>query len=621
MSPSLRVLYLEDEAADAELVQDTLAMEGIACDVSRVETESGFLTALQQGAFDLILADYALPSFDGVSALKIVRQQESDLPFIFVSGTMGEEIAIEALKIGATDYVLKTRLSRLVPAVHRALREAGERTERKKAQEALRRSERELRQVVETIPAMVWCALPDGSNLLMNNRWTEYTGSSGAGLGWQAALHPDDLQRHMDAFRACSAKGLPFEDEVRFRRADGEYRWFLVQGMPLRDEQGKILNWYGIVTDIEDRKRAEETLREQANLLSLTHDAIFVHDMNLRIRYWNRGAEELYGWTAREAEGKISHELLQTVFPVPLEQLIAELLSNGRWEGEFVRTTKDGTKVVVASRWSLQRDDKGTPLAILETNNDITERNRAEEERERLHQLEADLAHINRVTTMGELTAGLAHEIRQPISATVTNANACMLWLKRDHPDLEEACEAARRIMEDGKRATDIIEHLRSLYKKSPPKRELIEISDIVHEIVVLLQSEANKHSIVMRTEVPSDLPKITADRVQLQQVLMNLMLNGIEAMNETGGILTIKSQFGQDGLLLISVSDTGMGLPAEYSDQIFNAFFTTKPQGSGMGLAISRSIVESHGGRLWATANSERGATFHFTLPATVAA
>jgi len=255
------------------------------------------------------------------------------------------------------------------------------------------------------------------------------------------------------------------------------------------------------------------------------------------------------------------------------------------------------------------RDENGNIVKWYGSSIDIEDRKRAE-------QLQADLAHINRVTTMGELTASLAHEIKQPIAATVFNANACLRWLMRDQPDLEEACEATRRIVEDGKRAGEIIERLQSLYKKSSPKRELVEANEIVHEMVMLLWGEANRYAISMRTGLAADLPKISADRVQLQQVLMNLMLNAIEAMKETGGVLMIESQLDQDGRVMISVSDTGVGLPAEKADQIFNAFFTTKPQGSGMGLAISRSIVESHGGRLWATPNAGRGATFHFTLP-----
>jgi signal transduction histidine kinase len=221
---------------------------------------------------------------------------------------------------------------------------------------------------------------------------------------------------------------------------------------------------------------------------------------------------------------------------------------------------------------------------------------------------------------MGELAASLSHELKQPISAAITDTKTCLRWLTRDQPDVEQAREATLRAMKDSARAAEIIDRLRSLYKKgAPPEHELLDVNELVGEMLVLLRSEANRYSINMRTDLGSELPTVTADRVQLQQVLMNLMLNGIEAMKDTGGELTIKTELGQDGQLLISVSDTGVGLPADKTDQIFNAFFTTKPQGSGMGLAISRSIIESHGGRLWANANNGRGATFQFTLPAEV--
>ena len=224
MNSPLQVLHLEDNAADTELIQATLDAEGVQAKLSRVEAEVDFIGALKDERFDLILADYTLPSFDGLSALRIAQQRAPDIPFIFVSGTLGEDIAIEALKTGATDYVLKTRLSRLVPSILRALSAADERVERKKAEEALRRSERELREVIETIPAIVWSALPDASNLMISSRWAAYTGACSTGLRWRAA-HLQTLRAY-EGFRACSAAGVPFEDEVRFRSADGEYRWF-----------------------------------------------------------------------------------------------------------------------------------------------------------------------------------------------------------------------------------------------------------------------------------------------------------------------------------------------------------------------------------------------------------
>jgi signal transduction histidine kinase len=248
---------------------------------------------------------------------------------------------------------------------------------------------------------------------------------------------------------------------------------------------------------------------------------------------------------------------------------------------------------------------------------DITDRKRAEEESERLRQLEAELAHINRVNIMGEMAAALAHEIKQPIAASITSANACLRWLAHDPPDLERARAAATRIEQDGNRAADVIDSLRSFYKKdTPSEREMVDVKDIIREISTLLRVEAVRHSIALHSDLEASMPSILANRVQLQQVFMNLMLNAIEAMKDTGGELRISSRLNPKDQLVISISDTGVGLPADSSERIFEAFHTTKPQGTGMGLAITRSIVEAHGGRIWATANQGAGAIFHFTLP-----
>jgi len=355
-----------------------------------------------------------------------------------------------------------------------------------------REEERKLREAIETIPAMAWIAGSDGTVQFLNRRWVEYTGLSQLGSVGEVgknAIHPEDLDRSVRRMGVSFASGEPFEDEVRVRRTDGEYRWFLNRGVPLRDKRGKVVKWYGVATDIEDRKRAE--------------------------------------------------------------------------------------------------------------------------------QLQVELAHTNRVSTLGQLAASISHELKQPISAAVMYAQASLRWLNRDQPDLDEARRATAESVKDGRLAANIIDRLGALYKRTPLQRESVDVDEIIGEMVLLLRGEANEYAVSIRTDLAADLPLLTADRVQLQQVLMNLMLNGIEAMKETGGVLTVKTGPGEDGQVLISVSDTGVGLPAGRADEIFNAFFTTKPQGTGMGLAISHSIVESHGGRLWATSHDGRGATFHFILPA----
>jgi signal transduction histidine kinase/HAMP domain-containing protein len=335
-----------------------------------------------------------------------------------------------------------------------------------------------------------------------------------------------------------------------------------------------------------------------------------------------RWSEETFRIFQYDRTAKPTVELiLQRVHPedaIYVKQTIESASMNGEGvEHEYRLLMPDNTiKYVHVVAHNLS--DKAGKI-VLGAVMDVTERKRAEEA---LHEAQANLARVSRVTTMGELTASLAHEIRQPIAAAVTNARTCLRWLGRDQPDVAEAREAASRIVNDVTRAADIIGSISLLFKKGALQRELVDVNELIREMIVLLRSEANRYSISIRTDLAEDLPKLMADRVQLQQVFMNLMLNGIDAMKATGhaGELTIKSEVG-DAQLLISVSDTGVGLPPEQADQIFRAFFTTKDNGTGMGLPISRSIIESHGGRLWAAGASGRGATFHFTLPATVAA
>jgi PAS domain S-box-containing protein len=293
------------------------------------------------------------------------------------------------------------------------------------------------------------------------------------------------------------------------------------------------------------------------------------------------------------------------------------------YEVEFRILLPDGTVKYIHTVGHPVLNASGDLVEFVGSAMDITERKRAEEERERLRQAQADLAHVSRVTTLGELTASLAHEVNQPIAAAVTNANTCLRWLAANPPNVEEARAAAMRIVRDGKRGAEIINRVRLLFKKGTPERELVDVNEVVRGMIVLLRSEAARYNISVRTELAAELPPVLGDRVQLQQVLMNVMLNGMDAMKEVEGTreLAIKSQRAENEQVLMTVSDTGVGLPAEQADQIFQAFFTTKSHGTGMGLSISRSIIESHGGRLWAAGNSPRGASFHFALPTKIEA
>jgi PAS domain S-box-containing protein len=363
---------------------------------------------------------------------------------------------------------------------------------------SLQSSEDRLRRVINTIPAHVWSTLPDGSVDFINQRLLESTGLSIQALlgsGWQSIIHPDDRTRYIAKWTSALAAGEPVEIEARIWTAQRDYRWLLVRNVPLRDGNGRIVKWYGTGIDIEDRKRAEESLRKA----------------------------------------------------------------------------------------------------------------------------QADLAHANRVSTMGELSASLAHEINQPISGAITNASTCLRRLDREQPDLEGARAAASLIIRDANRAAEIINRVRLFFRKGVVTKERLDVNEMIREMEILLHNEASQHSVSVHTKLAADQPLIVADRIQLQQVLMNLMINGIEAMKAVDGPrqLTLGTQNDKDEQLLVSVEDTGIGLPPNHSSQIFNAFFTTKEHGTGMGLRISQTIIEAHGGRLWAMDNHPRGAIFHFTLSA----
>ena len=504
MKPELRILYLEDDPRDAELVEETLATDGISCRLTRVETKADFIAALEKGGFDLILADYTLPSFDGLSALKIAQQGWPEVPLIFVSGTLGEEVAIEALKVGATDYVFKTRLSRIVPSVQRALREAEKRMGLSRAEQALRRSE-------------VYLAEAQKLSHTGSFGWDVYSGKIywsqetfcifGYELPAEPTLelvlhrtHPEDRALVQQVIDRVSHDRKDFDFEHRLLMPDGSVKYIRVVGRPSKDESGSF-EFVGAVTDVTERKRAEEELRQ------------------------------------KEAS---------------------------------------------------------------------------------LRKAQTELAHVSRVTTMGELAASIAHELNQPLTGMVTNANAGLRWLAGNAPNLDEVREAIHRIVRDGNRAGEVISRMRALFKKARMAKEQLDLNQAIEEVVILTQSEVQRKQVVLRMELAADLPAVIGDRVQLQQVVMNLILNAVEAMGTVKDHhreVVIRTERGEGDEVRVAVQDSGIGFDPLGAERLFEAFHTTKPGGLGMGLAISRSIVEWHGGRLWAELNDGPGATFRFTL------
>jgi PAS domain S-box-containing protein len=421
---------------------------------------------------------------------------------------------------------------------------------------------------------------------------------------------PETAKMFVGVLVAIAEGRASFEAETVLQTLKGE-RLTVVVTMTLPPPPGRFDNVLATVIDITERKRAEYLI---AQVFESSPDRVAIVGRDYRYqrvnpvseRYWNMPAETIVGKHVADLMGV---EIFEQVKPHLDRCFAGEDVSHAEW---FSRAHRRQYLALTYTPLRLDSDRVDAALVIVR---DLTDQMLASEA---LQQAHADLAHISRVTTMGELTASLAHEINQPITAAVNNANACLRWLAGAQPDVEEAREAASRIIKDGTRAAEIISRIRLLFKKGVPQRESVDVNEVIQEMIILLRGEAARYSISIRADLAAELPKVKADRVQLQQVFMNLMLNGIDAIKELSAVgeLIVKSERAESGDLMISVSDTGVGLPPQQAARIFDAFFTTKPEGTGMGLPISRTIIESHGGRLWAAANPEWGATFHFTLP-----
>lgn len=621
MATPLRVLMLEDNPLDAELVLRELRRGGFVPDWLRVESEEAYLATLTPG-FDIILSDYDMPEFSAPRALELLRQSGFDIPFIIISGTIGEDVAVEAMRQGASDYLLKDRLARLGLSINTALEQAKLRRVAAETQQKLRQSEERFRQLAENIHEVFWSTdVAKNQMLYVSPAYETIWGRTCESLyaapkTWMEAIHPDDRDRVIYAAVARQMEGT-YDEEYRIIRPDGSQRWIRDRAFPVRNEKGEVYRVVGLARDVTERQQAHEQLREQASLLDKARDAIVVRDLEHRITYWNKGAEQLYGWAADDVAGKKISELIYrdtTAF----EAATAAATEHGEWFGEIEQVTKAGARILVEARWTLVRDEKGEPHSILAINTDITERK----------QMEQQFLRAQRLENIGTLAGGIAHDLNNVLSPILMSIGLLRLSSSDDRSK-----SMLTTIETSAKRGADMVRQILSFARGVEGQRTPLDVGLIIKDVRHLVQETFPKN-LQIQCSIADGLPTVMGDHTQLHQILLNLCVNARDAM-PTGGVLTITAvSTAVDALaastqnearacpyVLIKVIDTGTGMPPEVVDKIFDPFFTTKEVGKGTGLGLSTvlAIVKSHGGFVDVQSEPGRGTTFSISLPSEV--
>ncbi|MGV3661719.1 MAG: PAS domain S-box protein [Prosthecobacter sp.] len=621
MSIPLRVLMLEDNPLDAELVLRALRHGGYAPDWQRVESEADYLATLAPG-FDIILSDYEMPSFSAPRALELLKQSGFDIPFIIISGTIGEDVAVDAMRQGASDYLLKDRLARLGLSINTALEQAKLRRVALETQHKLRQSEERFRQLAENIHEVFWSTdVAKNQMLYVSPAYETIWGRTCESLyaspqTWMEAVHPDDRDRVICAAVARQLDGS-YDEEYRIVRPDGSQRWIRDRAFPVRNDKGEVYRVVGLARDVTDRVQSHEQLREQASLLDKARDAILVRDLEHRITYWNKGAEQLYGWEAAEVLGRKISELIYRDAG-PFEAATAVALEHGEWIGELEQVNRADVPILVEARWTLVRDEKGAPHSILAINTDITEKKRMEQQFLRAQRLE----------NIGTLAGGIAHDLNNVLSPILMSIGLLRLTSSDDRSK-----SMLTTIETSAKRGADMVRQILSFARGVEGQRTPLDVSLIIKDVQHLVQETFPKN-LQVHCSIADDLPAVMGDHTQLHQILLNLCVNARDAM-PSGGMLTItavstavdalaastQSEARACPYVLIKVIDTGTGMPPELVDKIFDPFFTTKEVGKGTGLGLSTvlAIVKSHGGFLEVQSEPGRGTTFAIFLPSNI--
>ncbi len=613
---SIHILHLEDDPLDAALIEETLRGDQLDVQILRVTDRGSFVAALE-GPVDIILSDYNLPSYEGLSALADARGRAPDTPFIFISGALGEERAVETLKAGATDFVLKQHLARLVPAFRRAVQESADRRARREAEEELK----QFRSIVETTSEWIW-AVDANFILTYSNpavkRILGYDAAQMIGRDRHAFVHPADR----DAVEVES-EGLAFQRRgwegiiVRWRHRDGSIRHLESTAVPVLDERGAMAGYRGSDRDITARMETDEKLREQAMLLENAMEATLLTDVEGRVRLWNRGAADLYEWTAQEAMG---HDIAE-LFPGSPEKTYEarkRVLHGGSWTGIIHQRSRSGRDIVVQSRWSPVRGDDGRVRSILILNSDVTEAQR----------LEARLLRSQRMEGIGTLAGGIAHDLNNVLAPILMAIE--VLGRKVTDPHGQRMLSI---LDTSARRGADLVKQVLTFARGASGPAGLLDPAHIIREMERMARETFPK-SIEVHAEVPRDLWQVLGQATPLQQVLMNLCVNARDAM-PAGGTLTLRAwnapaADAETGdardpkpHVVIEVADTGTGIAPEVVDRIFDPFYTTKAmgEGTGLGLSTTAAIVKSHEGFIDVETTPGRGTAFKVFLPAHTAA